>query len=74
LITEAIGMGLPLVAVPHLSDAQSRHPAFDASVTVLRNAGVIVMPRQEDQTPAGLWQEALDTLRQRLNTGAHRKF
>jgi phosphopantothenoylcysteine synthetase/decarboxylase len=74
LITEAIGMGLPLVAVPHLNDAQSRHPAFDTSVTVLRDAGVVVMPRQEDHPPAALWQEALDTLRQRLNTGAHRGF
>jgi phosphopantothenoylcysteine synthetase/decarboxylase len=59
LITEAIGMGLPLVAVPHLNDAQSRHPAFDASVTVLRDAGVIVMPTQHEQ-PA--WPDALDAL------------
>ena len=59
LITEAIGMGLPLVAVPHLNDAQARHPAFDASVAILRDAGVVVMSRQ-DEHPA--WQEALDML------------
>lgn len=69
LITEAIGMGLPLVAVPHLNDAQARHPAFDTSVAILRDAGVVVMPSQ-DEHPA--WQEALDVLGQRVNTGARR--
>ncbi|MBJ7597066.1 MAG: flavoprotein [Candidatus Nephthysia bennettiae] len=43
LITEAIGKGLPLVALPFLNIAQARHPAFDRSVHELRQAGVSVL-------------------------------
>jgi phosphopantothenoylcysteine synthetase/decarboxylase len=61
LITEAIGMELPLVAMPHLNDAQARHPAFERSVQTLRDAGVVVMPSQHEHA-ADAWQEALDAL------------
>ena len=40
LLTEAIGKGLPLVALPFLNVAQARHPAFARSVEQLRQAGV----------------------------------
>lgn len=43
LITEAIGLGLPLVAAPALSSAQAAHPAFEQNVAVLRAAGVNVL-------------------------------
>jgi phosphopantothenoylcysteine synthetase/decarboxylase len=43
LLTEAIGKGLPLVALPFLNVAQSRHPAFARSVDQLRKAGVNVL-------------------------------
>lgn len=43
LITEAIGMGLPLVAAPALNSAQAAHPAFGQSVETLRTAGVTVL-------------------------------
>jgi phosphopantothenoylcysteine synthetase/decarboxylase len=43
LLTEAIGKGLPLVALPFLNVAQSRHPAFARSVDQLREAGVNVL-------------------------------
>jgi phosphopantothenoylcysteine synthetase/decarboxylase len=43
LLTEAIGKGLPLVALPFLNMAQARHPAFGRSVSELREAGVIVL-------------------------------
>lgn len=43
LITEAIGMGIPLVAAPALNSAQAAHPAFGQSVTTLRGAGVTVL-------------------------------
>ena len=43
LITEAIGKGLPLVALPYLNVRQTMHPAFDTSVAVLRSVGVKVL-------------------------------
>jgi phosphopantothenoylcysteine synthetase/decarboxylase len=43
LITEAIGMGLPLVAAPALNSAQAAHPAFEQSVATLRAVGVTVL-------------------------------
>jgi phosphopantothenoylcysteine decarboxylase len=43
LLTEAIGLGLPLVVAPALNSAQAAHPAFDRSVTALREMGVTVL-------------------------------
>ena len=43
LLTEAIGLALPLVAAPALNSAQSVHPAFDRSVSTLRQMGVTVL-------------------------------
>jgi hypothetical protein len=43
LVTEAIGMGLPLVAAPALNSAQAAHPAFEHSVATLRAACVTVL-------------------------------
>lgn len=40
LITEAIGKGLPIAALPYLNVRQAMHPAFDVSLAVLRSAGV----------------------------------
>lgn len=42
LLTEAIGLGLPLVAVA-LNSAQAAHPAFVRSVGALREMGVTVL-------------------------------
>ncbi|MGH3899629.1 MAG: flavoprotein [Pseudonocardiaceae bacterium] len=43
LLTEAIGLGLPLVAAPALNSAQAAHPAFERSVRALREMGVTVL-------------------------------
>jgi Flavoprotein len=43
LITEGIGKGLPIVALPYLNQAQAAHPAFGHSVSVLKKAGVNVL-------------------------------
>lgn len=43
LITEAIGKGLPLAALPYCNIRQTMHPAFPTSVAVLRAAGVKVL-------------------------------
>jgi hypothetical protein len=43
LLTEAVGLGLPLVAGPSLNNAQERHPSFSRSVAALREMGVRVL-------------------------------
>jgi phosphopantothenoylcysteine decarboxylase len=55
LLTEAIGLGLPLVAAPALNSAQAAHPAFGQSLAVLRAAGVNVLygPGVYEPSPPG---------------------
>jgi hypothetical protein len=43
LVTEAVWMRLPLVALPYLNQAQAGHPVFGRSVEFLRAAGVTVL-------------------------------
>jgi phosphopantothenoylcysteine decarboxylase len=43
LLTEAVGLSVPLVAAPALNNAQERHPAFVRSVGILRELGVRVL-------------------------------
>lgn len=43
LLNEAIGLGLPIVAVPWPNAALARHPAFERSVADLRSWGVDVL-------------------------------
>ena len=71
LITEGIGLGLPITALPHWNDAQNAHPAVARNVEFLRAAGVNILlgeggfvphkPKQgnPDTYP---WQAALDAL------------
>jgi phosphopantothenoylcysteine synthetase/decarboxylase len=40
LLNEAVGTGLPIMAVPFPNQMLARHPAFVASVTTLRSWGV----------------------------------
>ncbi|MBF6048394.1 flavoprotein [Streptomyces sp. NRRL B-1677] len=72
LLTEGIGLGLPIVALPHWNDAQGRHPAAQGSVEILRAAGVTVLlggergfvphkPRQ-GTLDAYPWDAAIDAL------------
>ncbi|MFL6113317.1 MAG: flavoprotein [Catenulispora sp.] len=54
LITEGIGKGLPLVALPHLNSAQAAHSAFSRSVDRLRSDGVRVLLDESDHVPRGI--------------------
>ncbi|MFJ3728674.1 flavoprotein [Streptomyces sp. NPDC090045] len=40
LITEALGLPLPVVALPYINSAQAQHPALAPAVATLRKAGV----------------------------------
>ncbi|MGH3823959.1 MAG: hypothetical protein ACRDRA_14175 [Pseudonocardiaceae bacterium] len=51
LLNEAIGLGLPLAALPFRNSAQAARPAFGRSVKELRQAGVIVLLRPESYEP-----------------------
>ncbi|MFG2112246.1 flavoprotein [Streptomyces sp. NPDC048718] len=71
LITEGIGLGLPIVALPHWNDAQGGHPAVARSVQELRAAGVTILLGEGGFVPhkarqgdldAYPWQAAIDAL------------
>ena len=51
LITEAIGLRLPIVALPYLNAAQAAHPALDRSVRFLREQGVDVLLGEDGFVP-----------------------
>ena len=60
LINEAIGLGIPLVAVPWVNGPLSRHPALAASYARLREAGVRVLEPAPGQEIG--WPQILDAL------------
>jgi hypothetical protein len=60
LITEAVGLRLPLAALAHLSDAQAAHPAFAAHVETLRAAGVTVLVGAADDLAQNLAFDELE--------------
>lgn len=43
LITEGVGLRLPIVALPHWNDAQNAQPATARSIETLRAAGVTIL-------------------------------
>jgi hypothetical protein len=51
LLTEGIGLGLPLAALPFLNAVQAAHPGFGRSVKELRDAGVKVLLGSEGYEP-----------------------
>ncbi|WP_325052762.1 flavoprotein [Streptomyces triticirhizae] len=51
LITEAIGLHLPLVALPYLNQAQAAHPALGKSTEFLRAQGVTVLLGEDAFVP-----------------------
>lgn len=73
LITEGIGLGIPIVALPFVNTALAAHPAFERNVDTLRSAGVKVLlgvegyePQRPHEGSKNLhqypWQTALDAV------------
>ncbi|MFF5809096.1 flavoprotein [Streptomyces sp. NPDC012746] len=71
LITESIGLGLPIVALPHFNAAQAAHPAVKMSAATLREAGVNLLlgeggfvphPARQGNLDAYPWSVAIDAL------------
>ncbi len=63
LLNEAVGIGLPIVAVPWPNTALARHPAFRRSVAELRDWGIRMifdpaqLPPVTGDSPAFPWAE-----------------
>jgi phosphopantothenoylcysteine synthetase/decarboxylase len=83
LVVEAIGIGLPVVAMPFTNGAMARHPAFLESMDKLRSWGVTVLfgddviplhpPGQGIQHLHTFpWHLPLKALEERLDTRAER--
>ncbi|MEU1287748.1 flavoprotein [Kitasatospora sp. NPDC005856] len=51
VLTEGIGLRLPIVALPHFNTALAAHPAVRRSVTVLREEGVALLLGENGYTP-----------------------
>jgi hypothetical protein len=73
LVNEAIGLGIPVVAMPFVNRALAAHPAFASSVERLRLAGVEVIFGPGEPHPAGgggpfakafAWHLGLEALRE----------
>jgi phosphopantothenoylcysteine synthetase/decarboxylase len=62
LLNEAIGLGLPIMAVPWPNEALARHPVFQRSVAALREWGVTVildparLPRASEGPASFPWE------------------
>lgn len=79
LVTEGIGLGLPIVAIPSLNAAQAKHPAFNRSLNELEASGVSVVwgvgvnepvvPRVGRKSPYP-WHLGLEALRSLLGEHA----
>ncbi|WP_086697538.1 flavoprotein [Streptomyces tricolor] len=52
LLTEALGLPVPVVALPYINAAQAQHPALTRAVTTLRGAGVRLL-LQDQHEPDG---------------------
>jgi phosphopantothenoylcysteine synthetase/decarboxylase len=63
IITEAPGLGLPVVLLPFVNQALAEHPAYNQSLETLRKAGVTVLsgPDVYEPHPAGTGEERLRT-------------
>ncbi|MFE5333965.1 flavoprotein [Embleya sp. NPDC056575] len=76
VLTEAIGLRLPIVALPFWNAAQAAHPAVDRAVATLRSCGVQVLYGEPHfvphppgtggtRIPAYPWHLVLDALAER---------
>jgi phosphopantothenoylcysteine synthetase/decarboxylase len=52
LVNEAVGLGLPIIAVPWPNSALARHPAFRRSLAELRDWGVTIIFDPDRLPPA----------------------
>ncbi|NNN32527.1 flavoprotein [Streptomyces sp. S3(2020)] len=72
--SEAVNMGVPVVAMPYFNQAQGAQPAVTRSVAMLRQQGVVVLdgpdgyeshPPKQGNPKAYPWEKALSAVRHR---------
>jgi hypothetical protein len=61
LINEALGLDIPLVAVPQVNEPLARHPAWGRSLDLLQAAGVTFVDHGPDPEVFG-WEAVVDAL------------
>jgi phosphopantothenoylcysteine decarboxylase len=68
ILCEALGSGLPIVAVPCLKDSLANHPAFKSSLSFLHEAGVTIAyePKQYKSPAIVQWMEILVKLTNKI--------
>jgi hypothetical protein len=77
LVIEAIGLGIPIIAIPCTNSAMAAHPAFEANIERLRSWGITVLYGDyviklhppgtgESRVEDFPWQLAIDALPARL--------
>jgi hypothetical protein len=63
LINEALGLHIPVVAVPQVNGPLAAHPALAASLRTLRAAGVTILDSEGRAAPAAFaWERVIDAL------------
>jgi hypothetical protein len=71
LLTEGIGLGLPIIVLPYINAAQAQHPALPGHVGALQSAGASVLlgecghiphPPGHGNAAAFPWKQALNRL------------
>ena len=67
LINEAIGLNIPILAIPYSKGTLTAHPAYQQSLRTLGGASVELMLADEPVTSQTFpWEKALDRVSQRL--------
>jgi phosphopantothenoylcysteine synthetase/decarboxylase len=63
ILAEAVGLRIPVVVLPFVNSALASHPAFQRSVTLLRDAGIDVIhgPGRLEPHPPGTGGSKFDT-------------
>jgi phosphopantothenoylcysteine synthetase/decarboxylase len=72
LIVEAVGLALPIIAVPYTNSAMAAHPAFEYNIERLRSWGITVLYGDDviKLHPPGTGESRLDDFPWHLAVGA----
>lgn len=70
ILCEAMGYGVPIVAVPYLKQQLAKHPAFSKNLALLREWGIHILyePEQYSSPESVPWSMIIDTLDQAIST------
>jgi phosphopantothenoylcysteine synthetase/decarboxylase len=71
ILNEAIGLELPIIALPYVKPALASHPAFSASLEKLSQWGVDVLPNEvirakDEPAPSFSWWPVVEAVTRRL--------